>query len=99
MDNDIKCPNCGWEYLPGEIYLPKQFLGQPRDVERSIEGEILNYYGDVQNLKETYRCDHCSKFFDVTANVSFSTKVNIEHNLDDEFTQPLYGKRIHLSEG
>jgi uncharacterized OB-fold protein len=23
----IECPKCGKEFLPGEIYLPKHFLG------------------------------------------------------------------------
>lgn len=39
--NKIKCPFCDTEYLPGEIYLPKHFLGQPIDIERDIAGNIL----------------------------------------------------------
>lgn len=32
----IRCPQCGAEYLPGEIYLPKYFLGQPKNVSKDF---------------------------------------------------------------
>jgi hypothetical protein len=31
----IECPKCGKEFLPGEIYLPKHFLGQPDSILRN----------------------------------------------------------------
>lgn len=37
----IKCPSCGCEYLPGEIYLPNVLIGQPKDVERDCMGTII----------------------------------------------------------
>ena len=58
-NNIIKCPNCGWEYLPGEIYLPKHFLGQPKEIERTIDGKILLHYGTDPDLNEIFRCEHC----------------------------------------
>ena len=39
----IRCPNCGCEYLPGEIYLPNYFVGQPTDIIKNNEGEVLGY--------------------------------------------------------
>lgn len=30
----IKCPSCGWQYLPGELYVSNAFLGQPKKISR-----------------------------------------------------------------
>ena len=35
----IKCPQCGAEYLPGEIYMPGSLIGQPDEVVRDSFGE------------------------------------------------------------
>lgn len=61
----IKCPYCNYEYLPGEIYLPKYFLGQPKDIERTIDGKIDIELGLPQDLSEHYICDKCNKPFTV----------------------------------
>ena len=53
----IKCPNCGVEYLPGEIYIPNNLVGQPKDIERTIDGKIDVYSGIPQNLTETFECE------------------------------------------
>ena len=97
-NNIIKCPNCGWEYLPGEIYLPKHFLGQPKEIERTIDGKILLHYGTDPDLNEIFRCEHCGKTFEIAAEMSFTTKTSVEHNFDDDYVQPLYGDRISLQE-
>lgn len=67
----IKCPSCGYEYLPGEIYLPRHFLGQPKEIERTIEGKIDVEFGLPQDLTERFVCDKCLKPFCVKANLSF----------------------------
>ena len=98
MNPIIKCPSCDYEYLPGEIYLPEQFLGKPKNVERTIEGRIDTNYGTDMNLKEIYTCDKCGKAFKVSANVSFTTEVDVTRNFDDDFITDLYKDRIVLKE-
>ena len=50
--NSIKCPHCGREYLPGEIFMPKSFLGQPKNViKHPTEGSVLAYDGDNTVLR------------------------------------------------
>lgn len=71
--NTIKCPHCGARYLPGEIYLPKNFLGQPTKVYRDEKGNILGNDGSDMDLSEAYICDYCNKKFYVEAAVVFKT--------------------------
>ena len=80
--NFVKCPHCGYQYVPGEIFNPKHFLGQPRDIVRNSIGEILGYEGTVMDTIETYICDNCNTEFTVTAKVSF-TYANNQSNTDE----------------
>lgn len=72
--NTIKCPYCGARYLPGEIYLPKTFLGEPTKVYRDEKGNILGFDGTDMNLNESYTCDYCGKKFFVETSVLFKTE-------------------------
>lgn len=80
--NIIKCPNCGREYLPGEIYLPKDFLGWPSDIVRDENGVIIFHVDGEMGLTEKYTCDNCNKTFSINAAVTFKTEVtdNIFNN-------------------
>lgn len=98
IDLTLKCPYCDYEYLPGEIYNPKYFLGQPLEIERTIEGNIDVYSGIQQNLKETYICDHCGKAFNVEAKIKFETSKNSIANFDEDYVDMLYTDRISLVE-
>lgn len=82
----IRCPHCGREYLPGEIYLPKNFVGQPTDIIRGFNGDILTYSGDDMDTKETYICDECNTKFTIDAVVTFKVEKVDEVNFDDDFT-------------
>ena len=42
----IKCPHCGREYLPVEIFYPTSFFGKPTNVYRDEQGKIENISGD-----------------------------------------------------
>ncbi len=42
----IRCPHCGFTYVPSEIYLPEYLLGKPEDLVKSPTGEII--YLDYQ---------------------------------------------------
>lgn len=70
----IKCPVCGCEYLPAEIFLPNVFFGRPREIDREyMSGKILGYMGNSMNLTETYTCDRCEHTFKVNTSISFNT--------------------------
>ena len=96
MKNIIKCPKCNQEYLPGEIFIPNSFLGQPRDVYRE-DGKIVNYRGVNQSLTETYTCDNCGHTFDIEAQITYKVESSIA-NFDEDFVSPLYQNRITLPE-
>ena len=73
----IKCPHCGAEYLPGEIYMPGSLIGQPYEVVKDSLGKII--YEDYLPIKEPdmtehFICDYCQKPFIVEATVTYKTK-------------------------
>lgn len=74
MNKYIRCPNCGFEYLPGEIFSPKHFLGEPRNIVRNNIGEILGYDGLGMDLEESFVCSNCDLEFNVYAKVNFLTE-------------------------
>ena len=72
----IRCPHCGAQYLPGEIYMPGALIGQPDDLVKDSLGKIL--YEDYQEGKEPdmiehYICGYCDKPFIVEATVTYKT--------------------------
>ncbi len=69
----IKCPICGREYLPAEIFLPKEFFGKPEIIKRDAEGKIVDFIGTSLNTDETYCCDNCGKVFNVAATIQFES--------------------------
>lgn len=94
----IKCPNCGWEYLPGEIYLPNQFLGRPKDVERTLDGKILMNYGTNMDLEESFECENCKCAFKVFANVDFTTGKDVLRDFEEDYVVEMFPNRIVLEE-
>lgn len=96
--NIIKCPNCDTEYLPGEIFLPNHFLGQPKEVERDYTGKIVWTDGIDQNLKEEFICEKCGKKFYVEASISYITNLDKFKDMDEDYTSDKYGDRIFLNE-
>jgi hypothetical protein len=75
----IRCPHCGAEYLPGEIYMPGSLIGQPDEVVRDSLGKIIyeDYHTETREpgLTEHFICDYCEKPFVVEATVTYKTKV------------------------
>jgi hypothetical protein len=72
----IKCPHCGAQYLPGEVYMPGALIGQPEDIVKDSLGRILyeDYAeGKESELVEHYTCDICDKPFIVEATVTYKT--------------------------
>lgn len=85
----IRCPECGTEYLPGEIYFPEDFLGKPKNIIKDENGDVLGFDGEDMNTVETYTCDHCGKTFTVDASITFRT--NLVKDIfedDDDFDVP-----------
>ena len=70
----IKCPTCGQEYLPAEIYLPNEFLGKPKNIMKDINGKILGFDGIKMNDTESYKCDRCDTMFEVVSTTYFNSK-------------------------
>ena len=72
----IRCPRCGAQYLPGEIYMPGALIGYPEDVVKDSLGKILyeDYpEGKEPELIEHFTCDICDKPFIVEATVTYKS--------------------------
>jgi hypothetical protein len=80
----IKCPNCGAEYLPGEIYMPGAIIGQPDDIVKDSLGRLL--YEDYSskdkepNMIEHFTCEYCEKPFIIEATITYKTKQELPEN-------------------
>lgn len=73
----IRCPHCGAEYLPGEIYIPGSLIGQPVELVKDSVGKII--YEEYTESKapdmiERYICDQCDKSFVIEAQVTYKTR-------------------------
>lgn len=70
----IKCPHCGWEYAPSEIFMPGDIEGKASSVVRDALGKAL-YVGYEEGKepcsKTEYVCDGCGKAFSVEPTVSY----------------------------
>ena len=89
MNKFISCPKCNYQYLPGEIFDPKYFLGQPKNIIRNSIGEILGYEGIAMDLTETFTCEHCNEEFEVTAKINFLLKGEEESSQEAPIIKPL----------
>lgn len=78
----VKCPECGAQYLPAEIFYPKHFFGNPKDIYKDEKNEILGINGTEMDTTESYVCDKCGKEFVVEAIINF--KVSRPNHLFDE---------------
>lgn len=74
----IKCPHCGWEYLPGEVLYPETIVGVPTNsIVRDPLGHILyeEYKEDGEpQTEDVYICDNCNKPFIISFDINYSTK-------------------------
>lgn len=77
----VKCPHCGWEYLPCEIFYPNQFLGDPETLIRDALGKII--YTEFKptaepTFTESYICNNCNSAFLVDAHITYKVKAERE---------------------
>lgn len=74
----IRCPHCGAEYLPGELYMPGSIIGQPDEVIRDSFGKIIyeDYATETRepDLVEHFTCEYCEKPFIVEATITYKAK-------------------------
>jgi DNA-directed RNA polymerase subunit RPC12/RpoP len=73
----IKCPHCGYEYIPAEIFVPDQLLGKAKTVIKDALGKILYVEwkeGEEPVLTEKYVCDNCDETFLVTASLNYKVE-------------------------
>lgn len=98
----IKCPYCGAEFLPSEIYLRDYFLGKPvgtieRDEKNRLilddNGKPIHYQGIHQDMNEEFNCDFCDKKFVVEAEIKYTIR-GVE--FEEEYETPIYKDRITL---
>lgn len=80
----IRCPHCGSEYLPGEVYVPGSLIGQPDEVIRDSLGKIIyeDYYTEdtEPTMIEHFICEYCEKPFVVEATVTYKTREEAPEN-------------------
>lgn len=95
----ITCPHCGMEYLPSELYMPKDFFGNPGEIYKTPSGNLEAYEGNSMNLVEEYTCDNCGTTFEVEADIKFRTKEKQADSFDEDYTSPIHINRISLFEG
>ena len=80
----IKCPHCGWAYLPGEVLYPLNMIGYPVNIVRDGVGGIL-YHEYPENkeplAEEEFWCENCDKPFIIEIEVNYKTKA-VKEELD-----------------
>ena len=73
----IVCPVCKAEYTVREIFIPDEFMGTIKEVDKDKNGKIINYLGKDMDLQESYRCDYCNSKLTITASVNFKCTSDI----------------------
>ncbi len=73
----IKCPHCGHEYVPAEIFMPGELVGVPGQIVRDALGKIIYQEYDDEDLPaqvEHYVCDECGKPFVVEPVITYKVR-------------------------
>mgnify|MGYP006988847762 CR=1 FL=1 len=95
----VKCPVCGTNYLPSEIFMPDSFFGKQRDITRNASGEIEFYLGDDPDYEEEFVCESCLTKLKIRANLNFNVEVNNGEDFDEDYSTPINKpKKIKLDE-
>lgn len=80
----IRCPHCGYEYIPCEIFMPGDHIGNTSTVVRDALGKILYTEYDEgyePNQAATFCCEGCGHEFIVETTTTYKAKVQ-EEELD-----------------
>lgn len=71
----IKCPVCGWEYLPEEVYV--KILGKPQNIVRNEKGQIIHFTGDSIDPEEDFTCEHCKTELKIILEPKFKIEYDV----------------------
>ena len=93
----ITCPKCGREYLPAEIYIPKEFFGAPDIIQRDTEGKVVDTSGTDMCLVDTYCCDSCSATFNVKADITFTTELDDENDFSSDYVSKINKRFVKMT--
>lgn len=77
----IRCPHCGYEMTPADIFMPGDLIGEPKTVIRDALGKIIYQEYDEDNEPaqvEKYFCDNCDKPFIVEPVITYRVKKEVE---------------------
>lgn len=94
----IKCPVCGQEYLPSEIFYPDDLIGHPTEIIKNTAGKVDFFIGPGTNYDEEYICDNCGTPLKIHANVNYTVEskdVKFTEEYVSSFIKP---KKIVLEE-
>ena len=95
----IRCPACGQEYIPSEIFIPSVFFGKQTDIIKNDSGVIQCWLGDDMCLEEKYTCDNCGTTFTVEAELNFKTSTE-NKDFEEEYTSSFTpASKLVLDEG
>lgn len=80
----LKCPHCGAEFLPGEIFYPDNVIGYSMNIIRDPLNKII--YEEYKEGREPFAeeefwCPFCDKPFIAEVELKFSTRPQ-EEELD-----------------
>ena len=73
----IKCPHCGQEYAPAEIFMPGELIGKPNEIVRDALGRIIYHEYEDDNMpgqSEHFVCDACKKPFVVEPVITYRVR-------------------------
>lgn len=73
----IRCPYCGQELAPAEIFMPGDLIGKPETIIRDALGKIIYQEYDKDNepeQEERFICDECGKPFIVEPIVTYKVR-------------------------
>ena len=85
----IKCPKCGYEYHPAEIFFPDDILGKPNQIIRNENNEIEFITGDNPELTNQFVCYNCETMLEIEAKVSYKCNVNSMYDFTEDYSSPI----------
>lgn len=92
----VKCPICGQEYLPSEIFMPESVFGKQYDITKDESGCIKFYLGDDPDYEEIYVCDSCGSKLKINMKMTFDVEqIDNEEDYETKINKP---KKLNLKE-
>lgn len=79
----IKCPHCGCEYHLAEIFMPTDIIGEPHDIVRDEDENIIYFEDTKLDSVQTYECYNCNTKFTVEAYITTEIAANPESDISE----------------